>query len=467
MVGVGWMAQVPKFEQIPTPIQKIFSTLSDRIRNLVKQYKSLANYGRPYIESLQEVAVIYYVNSKLGVGLNQIADWLGVDKTSLYKLVKRIEDEHRVAITNPATRKVEVIEVTPDQLINIVESEILQVQARQRIADPFASSIIKKFWESPIERQARTSERLYYNEKEKKETVKVVKEVMEYILNNRPDLPSNPDFWTREMLIQVIQELWKDPYERYTKIKLLRRIPEFRTMLKGLQGAYMRVVKGREKTTALFYADYLKLKRAWREGALNDAEFLVVWLHITTGAREGYGSEDVKQNMDLDEVKTSLIGLKWENIEFIGNVPVLKIYENKTRSWWRCDLTWLDSEASEYFIRKYYKPSGSIVKTLLGAEKLTVESFAKWYRRLMRKISKLLGLPFTLEPHDMRRSHISILAELGVPMEISCGGLMDFGVGWEDLKTALTFYMRFSRYAKAKIFEMMNARKREIESLAQ
>jgi len=188
------MAQIPKFEQIPAPIQKVFSQISDRIRNLIKQYRSLANYGRPYIEDVKEIAVIYYCNAKLNIGLNQIADWLGVDKTSLYKLFKRIEDEHRVAITNPSTRKVEVVEVTPDQLINIVENEILQIQAKQRVADPFVSSIIRKFWESNVERQARTSERLYYNEKEKRETIKVVKELMEYILNNKPDIPSNPDF---------------------------------------------------------------------------------------------------------------------------------------------------------------------------------------------------------------------------------------------------------------------------------
>jgi DNA-binding MarR family transcriptional regulator len=201
------MTQVYKFEQIPSPIQKIFSQVSERIRNLIKQYKSLANYGRSYIEDIKEIAVIYYVNNKLGVGLNQIADWLGVDKTSLYKLLKRIEEEHRVAITNPSTRKVEVIEVTPDQLINIVENEILQIQAKQRVADPFVSSIIRKFWENPVERQAKTSERLYYNESEKKETIRVVREIMNYILNNKPDVPSNPDFWSREMLIPVIQEL--------------------------------------------------------------------------------------------------------------------------------------------------------------------------------------------------------------------------------------------------------------------
>jgi DNA-binding MarR family transcriptional regulator len=234
MVGVGWMAQIPKYEQVPTQIQKVFSTLRERINNLIKQYKSLANYGRPYIEDIREIAVIYYCNAKLNIGLNQIADWLGVDKTSLYKLVKRIEDEHRVAITNPQSKKVEVIEVTPEQLINLVETEILQVQAKQRIADPFASSIVKRFWENPVERIAKKDERMYYNEDEKRETIRVVKKIMEYILNNKSDLPSNPDFWTKDMLVPILQEMFKDKVERYSAIKLLKRIPEFRTVLTGL-----------------------------------------------------------------------------------------------------------------------------------------------------------------------------------------------------------------------------------------
>jgi integrase len=307
---------------------------------------------------------------------------------------------------------------------------------------------------------------MYYNEEEKRETIRVVKKIMEYILNNKPDLPSNPDFWTKDMLVPILQEMFKDKVERYNAIKLLKRIPEFRAVLTGLQGSYMRLIKGREKTTALFYIDYLSLKRAWEMGLLSDEEFLIIWLHIVTGAREGYESRDVKSSQDLDEVKTSLIGLRWENLEFVGGVPILKIYENKTKSWWRCDLTWLDSEVAEYFIKKYYRKEGNIIKTLLGKDKLTVAQFKRWYYRLMDKVRETLGLPYELEPHDMRRSHISILAELGVPMEISCGGLMDFGVGWEDLKTALTFYTRFSRYAKAKIYELMNARKAEIASLA-
>jgi len=80
----------------------------------------------------------------------------------------------------------------------------------------------------------------------------------------------------------------------------------------------------------------------------------------------------------------------------------------------------------------------------------------------LRRISKLLELPFELKPHDLRRSHISILAELGVPMEYAISGHMDFGVGWEDAKTALVFYLRFSKYTKQLLMQKIEETKKKI-----
>jgi hypothetical protein len=204
--------------EIAGQLAKVVDGVKERVTQLIKQYRSLANYGRPYFESIHEVAVIYYLNAKLGIGLNDIAEYLGVDKTSLYKLVKRIESEHRVAITNPQTKKVEVVEVTPDQLINIVEAEILQVTAKQKITDPFMSSIIKEFWEKPIQRQANIGRRAYYNEKEKLEAIKVVRELMQVALEN--NLPSNPDFWDKETLLRLIDIAYSNVDRRVKRAKI-------------------------------------------------------------------------------------------------------------------------------------------------------------------------------------------------------------------------------------------------------
>jgi Phage integrase family. len=195
-------------------------------------------------------------------------------------------------------------------------------------------------------------------------------------------------------------------------------------------------------------------------GIISTEDFIVIWLHLVTGAREGWGSEIVRLSEDLDNVKTSLIGLKWEDLEFIADSIILKVYEHKTQKTWRVDLKWLDPEIVPIFL-KYRKDKGSIIKTLTKCK--TVKEFRRYYEKLLEKISELLNLPFRLTPHDLRRSHISILAELGVPMEIAVSGLMDFGVGWEDLSTALIFYTRFSRYVKEKLLEEAEKRKREIE----
>ena len=201
----------------------------------------------------------------------------------------------------------------------------------------------------------------------------------------------------------------------------------------------------------------ISLKQLVKEGKLSDAEMLLVWLHITTGAREGYTLYPKKAPLDSQEVKSSLVGLKWENMSKVGDTYILKIYESKTEKWWTCDLSWLDSELLNILL-KYARDKGSIIKTLTGCE--TVGDFVKYYHKLLKKVSELLNLPFKLVPHDLRRSHISILAELGVPMEYSISGHMDFGVGWEDAKTAVVFYLRFSKYTKQLLMQQIEERKK-------
>jgi hypothetical protein len=39
---------------------------------------------------------------------------------------------------------------------------------------------------------------------------------------------------------------------------------------------------------------------------------------------------------------------------------------------------------------------------------------------------------------------------------------MDFGVGWEDLTTAIIFYTRFSKYTKQRILEQAQKIKEQI-----
>jgi hypothetical protein len=447
-------------ELIPQALEKVIKQIAERVSQLKRQYKSLANYGRPYIEDIKEIATIYYLNEKLNIGLNVLADMIGVDKTSLYKTVQKIKEKNEVVITNPKTKKIETIAISPAELINIVEADILNVTSRQRIVDPMQSSIIKEFWEKDIERMTqKPGFPTYYSEREKLQTIREVEKIMQYLANKGE--VSNPDYWTKELLVKTLEELYPDARERRIKIKILRRIPHFRSWLEGKVGAEKHHIV--PKTSCIYYEDFLKLKELYRKGELKEEEILVIWLHVTTGAREGWSTLELKYkdiySVDIEDARSSLVGLKWESFE----APILKVYESKTNKVWTTDLRWLDEELYQVFL-KYRRDKGSIVKTLTGIK--TVGEFRDWYSDLLKKVSKLLKLNFVLKPHDMRRSHISILAELGVPLEYSLSGNLDFGVGWEDVSTALIYYLRFSRYTKIKLFEMMQSRKAEISSIS-
>lgn len=443
-------------KEIPKSLEPILIRVRDRVRDLVKQYKSLARWGRPYFFSLEEVATVVWLNEKLGVSLDRLSKFLGVDKTSLYKVMRRIE-QGRVSYYDPDSRRVVTEQKSKQDLIQLIE-EKLGSSARARITDPFQSAIIRDFWVSDIPKRAKIAGKpAYLSEEHKKETLRVVRKLMAYFAQT--GYPTNPDLWEEK---EVEKALWA-VYKEYRKVAramiALRRVPQWSTWFKGKIGAVTKRIT--PKMTALFYEDYLRLKKLWKEGKLSDAEFLVIWLHITTGAREGYSIYSEAADLDDPEVKSSLTGLKWENLRKVGDTYIIEIYESKTETPWTCDLSWLDEEPLNVLL-KYAKDRGSIIKTLTGLE--TVGQFMRWYNKLTDKVSKLLNLPYKLRPHDMRRSHISILAELGVPMEYALSGHMDFGVGWEDAKTALVFYLRFSKYTKERLKKQMSEVKRAIES---
>jgi len=442
---------------IPKTFEKTIFELRDRIKDLVKKYGSLSRWGRPYFFSLEEIAVVYYINERIGVSLDRLSKYLGIDKTSMYKLVRKINEEGRVSYYDLETKQVKVEYVTPQQLLDIAESK-LEAKAKEKITDPFQSTIVKEFFEKDIPKRAKVAGKpAYLSLSHKKETLRYIRTLMEYFKDR--DYPTNPDLWEEKEVEKALWDILKD-YKKVARAMIaLRRIPQWNNWFKGKIGAVTKRIT--PKLSALFYEDYIKLKKLWREGKLSDGEFLTIWLHITTGAREGYTLYSDKEDLDNAEVKSSITGLKWENLTKVGDTYIIKIYESKTEKPWTCDLSWLDREPLEVLL-KYAKEKGSIIKTITGCK--TVGDFRKWYIRLVKKVSKLLELPYKLTPHDMRRSHISILAEFGVPMEYALSGHMDFGVGWEDAKTALVFYLRFSKFTKQMIMNRIESVKKQIET---
>jgi Phage integrase family. len=404
-----------------------------------------------------QVACIVWVNERLGIGLQVIANMIGVDKTTLYKLVKKIEETGKFNIFDVSTKTIVTVQKSKLELLQAVD-EALQPKAKIIIADIMESSIVRNFLTATIQKRAKVKgHKPVLTDRAKTETLRVIKLLIEYF--GKKGMPTNPDVWNEQDVKLALFEIFNNDYAKIRRaMKALRRVPEWSNWFKGEIGAETSYIK--PVMRFITYAQYLQLKRLWKEGKLKDAEFLIPWLHITCGCREGWSVEGVTEKTPLEDCQSSLIGLKWEKLNRVGDTWILEIYESKTGRWWYCDLSWLDSEPVEVLLR-YRRDRGSIVATITGCKK--VGEFAKWYRGVLRKISELLGLPFRLVPHDLRRSHISILAELGVPLEIAVSGHMDFGVGWEDLKTAVVFYLRFSRYVKQKVMEQINERKKEIE----
>ena len=442
---------------IPKTFEESLVQIRDRIKELTKQYGSLSRWGRPYLYSLKEVALIYWLNVKLGISLDRLASFLGVDKTALYKLVKKIEKEGKVSYYDPETNQVKTEYVSSQDLLALIEEE-LQPKAKMKITDIFQSSIVRKFWSEKIPKRAKIAGKpAYLNEKHKKETIRIIEKVMYWIKENKPDAPTNPDYWTEDLVEEALWGIYGNYNAVAEAMIKLRRVPEWSQWFRGKIGA---VTKRRNPVErALFYEHYIQLKKLWKDGVLSDAEFLVIALHIACGCREGWTNVSESDDLDSQNVRSSLVGLKWENIAWTTDSCIINIYESKTEKWWKCDPKWLDAEIVE-LLKKYAKEKGSIIKTITGIE--TVGEFQRWYVKLLKQVSELLNLPYTLKPHDLRRSHISILAELGVPMEYAISGYMDFGVGWEDAKTALMWYLRFSKLTKHLLMQKIEETKKKI-----
>jgi hypothetical protein len=66
----------------------------------------------------------------------------------------------------------------------------------------------------------------------------------------RNNIVSNPDFWDKETLLRLIDLAYSGTHKKYKRyqLKLLRRIPQFRSMLDKLIGAEKKHVE--PKTTA-------------------------------------------------------------------------------------------------------------------------------------------------------------------------------------------------------------------------
>jgi len=185
--------------------------------------------------------------------------------------------------------------------------------------------------------------------------------------------------------------------------------------------------------------------------------WLAFRLHLETMAREGWSSSE--KGFEKGE-PGSLFNAKVK--QFNPEDCTIDIWEPKTQSWWRHIVV------GKYFPSLCKELKKWIEKHGLKSDDKLFNITAERYRKFIKQIGKLLGKE-DLHPHDIRRSGAFwAINYLNVPLEAitaESGGdhVSPFGVGWEDPKTLVDYYVSlagrrlalFKRYAKlaAKLLE--------------
>ena len=459
---------------------------------------------RPLWENINEVAVVYYMSQQ---NKSLTAKILGISDKTLERLEKSIENEKQIAIFSPSEYKVVKIPVEKEKLLEIIQTPSEDIEKllekyeylyEKTILTKFMT--IKQFLENPVRVEQRSKE-THYSDDQINETLRAIASLLTYLKRNRDKykIPLNIDHWNKEHELELARAITDMCVLRgYTSEKKLRackgrvmgsirRIKRFYDMglFSGMIGRVTQRVEPRSEFMNL--SQYKTLHEQYKK--TNDknykAWFETSSLHLLTGSREGYASVIRKAKklikiasnnnniniyaIDLDDplVETSLVGIKWDNVVFTeDNDIVIKIYESKTGETWILSGCWLGSWFVEILKERYEhsKQHGikSVVKTILhyyGINKFTVGAFEIWYSHYTAKYtSELIGV--RLNPHRIRASHISILYELGIPLEIIVKKEGGFGVGWSDLSTAVEFYWRLT---SQRVREYMN-RAKEITS---
>ena len=470
--------------------------LRSRIEALVKTYGDLSKAGRPPFEAVEEVAIIYKL-LKHKVSYGELGRYLGVSKVSVYRWSKAIE-KGVVPIYDPSKGVVVKRSVGVEELERIIK-ELSKARAKHHLRVVTDSKVLQEFVKRPIAIQR--SKKRFYTRKEVEETIKVFQLVADYIQKHQDELkvkydreiPSNPDYWANnpsvfeDIVADIVMTicLEKDPSQgvKYNRCKArvfggIKRVKAFRTWFQGLIGRVTNRIQPKEAT--LYLKDVYRL----RENVENsgdvelEAFYWIAILHVTIGSREGWGSlknkvEELRSqgvklpkryekpySLDLDDefVDSSLIGLKWKNTLVdprSRRIIQVKIYERKTKKWAVAKYLDIIDERLPQKLYEFYEYARnnnihSIVKSIIKyygvvrEKEVTVNWFKNWYSKWCHRLKEMLQLPYTITPHRLRSAHVSILAELRIPLELVLDHNVGFGVGWEDLTTAKIFYLRFS-----------------------
>jgi len=127
---------------IPKSVKEIFFAIRDRIIDIKKKYGNLNNYGYPIFQDVKEVAVVYGLMERFGLSESDIANELGLNRVSIYRLKQKIKKGKAISIFKD--NKVQQIEVSHNELIDIF-NELMEARAKKDIADVRQSKVVQEF----------------------------------------------------------------------------------------------------------------------------------------------------------------------------------------------------------------------------------------------------------------------------------------------------------------------------------
>jgi len=162
--------------QINPKIKKAFFELRDHILDILKKYKSLANYGYSYLRNERDIAVIWYIYKNYAT-YNEIAKELNVNPSSIYRLIKKIQNNKPIQVYDG--KEVRSVRISEPELWNVVQ-EMIEEKRHRQIQDIMESEIIQNFVKNPEKRQ-KSRKRLYYSKEQVNDVLKYVRQIIEYI----------------------------------------------------------------------------------------------------------------------------------------------------------------------------------------------------------------------------------------------------------------------------------------------
>jgi hypothetical protein len=131
-----------QIEELPSVVRDTLRTLSARKYSLDRSNVK----GRPIFESIDEIAVVYYAVKNCDI--SKIARIINYEIPALWRVVKKIEEEHKISYWDTKESKIVTVTISPEELLDRV-NELIRPRGKRIIAAVTDSAIVQEFVRNP------------------------------------------------------------------------------------------------------------------------------------------------------------------------------------------------------------------------------------------------------------------------------------------------------------------------------